>query len=198
MRTRSDDTLKTDLLLAALPDVPFDGWTAETLSRAAKKTGTTPAALQAAFPAGTVDMALYFSTWADAELLKKMTPARLSKMRIRDQITFAVRTRLEIIAPFREATSSALKLLARPPHNLRLVKMVWATADVIWRAAGDTATDYNRYTKRLLLSGVLTSTTLRWMNDTSAGHEKTWRFLDQRIDNVMKIGQKLSRFKKKA
>ncbi len=89
----------------------------------------------------------------------------------------------------REAVRAALTFLALPPRNIHLPKCVWATADKIWRAAGDTATDYNHYTKRILLSGVLSATTLYWLNDDSAKKEKTWAFLDRRIDNVLKIGQ---------
>ena len=77
------------------------------------------------------------------------------------------------------------------PRHLALPKMVWRTADAIWREAGDTATDHNHYTKRLLLSGVITSTTLYWLNDDSPGQEKTWEFLDARIDGAMKLGRGL-------
>ena len=59
--------------------------------------------------------------------------------------------------------------------------------DAIWRAAGDTSTDYNFYTKRLILSGVYTSTAAVWFGDDTDGFEKTWAFLDRRIEDVMQI-----------
>ena len=102
-----------------------------------------------------------------------------------------MRTRLEILQPHKPAVSAALAFMALPPRNLHLPKMVWTTADRLWQAAaGDTATDFNHYTKRLLLAGVLTSTTLYWLNDKSHGQENTWAFLDRRIANVLKVGQK--------
>ncbi len=67
--------------------------------------------------------------------------------------------------------------------------MVWQTADVIWNWAGDEAEDYNHYTKRILLSGVITATTVRWLNDKSENHHETHEFLDRRINNVLKLGQ---------
>lgn len=120
---------------------------------------------------------------------------KLAEMRIRDRVAHCVRTRLEILAPHLQALSSALAFLAMPPRNLLLPKMVWRTADTIWRACGDTSTDYNHYTKRLLLSGVQTSTALYWLNDKSDGHEKTWTFLGRRIDDVMKIGGAIGKLK---
>jgi ubiquinone biosynthesis protein COQ9 len=58
---------------------------------------------------------------------------------------------------------------------------------MIWRAIGDTSTDFNFYTKRGLLSGVLTSTMLFWFGDSSEDSAETWKFLDRRIADVMQI-----------
>ena len=60
--------------------------------------------------------------------------------------------------------------------------------DSIWYAAGDRSTDYNYYTKRLLLAGVYSSTLVFWLNDRSEGGAASWAFLDRRIDEVMKVG----------
>jgi ubiquinone biosynthesis protein COQ9 len=57
----------------------------------------------------------------------------------------------------------------------------------MWRAAGDTATDFNFYTKRALLAGVYGATLLVWLDDRSEGCAATWRFLDRRIADVMTI-----------
>jgi ubiquinone biosynthesis protein COQ9 len=167
------DPRKTKALLALLPAVPFDGW---------------DSAPDDVFPRGGLDAALYFSAWADAEMLKRLKGKNFVQLRTRDKIAQGVWARLDILAPHREAVRASLSTLGRPPRNIHLPKLVWNTADAIWRAAGDTATDYNHYTKRLLLAGVLTSTTLYWLNDDSTGFEKTRAFLDRRIDNVLKLG----------
>ena len=67
------------------------------------------------------------------------------------------------------------------------LKTGWRTADVMWRIAGDTSTDYNHYTKRLMLGGVYASTLLVWLDDQTPGCAETASFLDRRIDDVMKI-----------
>lgn len=190
--------VKTDILLSALRDAPFDGWNDALLEKAAKKNKISAAETARLFPAGARDLAVYFSEWADDQALAKLTPAKLKNLKVREKIALGARTRLEIMAPHKAAAQTALTFMALPPRSLWLPKMVWRTADRLWLAAGDTATDYNHYTKRLLLSGVLTSTALYWLNDQSAGHEKTWAFLGNRIDNVLKLGQKISAFRKKA
>ena len=69
------------------------------------------------------------------------------------------------------------------PQNLTLAaRLAWDSADVLWRWAGDTATDENHYTKRLLLAGILTGAgAIR----ASAGRKAAMEFVDRRIDNVM-------------
>lgn len=192
---KTSPDLRRRLFEAALPDVAFDGWTDEVLARAAKKLKLDDGAVDEAFPKGPVSLAEYFAEWADDRMAEKLNMKKLTDMRIRDRVAHCVRTRLEILAPHRQALSSALAFLAMPPRNLLLPKMVWRTADTIWRACGDTSTDYNHYTKRLLLSGVQTSTALYWLNDKSDGHEKTWTFLGRRIDDVMKIGGAIGKLK---
>ena len=191
------DALKTKFLLTALPDIPFDGWTDELMERTAGKLKLSDKKCAELFPHGVKDLVIYFSEWATDEMLKKLKKTDLESLRIRDRITLGVRTRLEILKPYKEAFSAATAFLSRPPQSLQLPKLIWHTADKIWWAAGDTATDYNHYTKRILLSGVLTSTTLYWLNDDSHDQQQTWHFLDRRIEEVLKIGKKISQFKKK-
>jgi ubiquinone biosynthesis protein COQ9 len=94
-------------------------------------------------------------------------------------------TRLEIMAPAREAVRKALSILAMP-HNAPIAMTIgWRSADLMWRLAGDTATDFNHYTKRITLGAVYGSTLLAWLDDESDGLSETAAFLDRRIDNVM-------------
>jgi len=82
-----------------------------------------------------------------------------------------------------------------PPRGVRAGGVVWRTADRIWDWAGDTATDYNRYTKRALLCGVIGSTTLAWLGDGSGDMTATRAFLSRRIENVMQIGKFVGKIK---
>lgn len=187
---------KTRFLLAALPDVPFDGWTPELMERTGERLKVEQDEMDMEFPRGIRDLVAYFSSWATDETLKKLEKEDFENMRVRDRIALGVRTRLELLTPHKQAVGASLSFMALPPQSFQLPKLVWHTADSLWHAAGDTATDYNHYTKRILLSGVLTSTTLYWLNDTTKDYAQTWAFLDRRIDDVLKIGMKIAQFKK--
>ena len=75
-------------------------------------------------------------------------------------------------------------------------KVVYRTVDALWHAAGDTATDFNIYTKRGLLAGVYAATVLFWINDRSPDSAESWAFLDRRIDEVMRVPPALARIGK--
>jgi ubiquinone biosynthesis protein COQ9 len=118
-------------------------------------------------------------------MAKKLSPRKLAAMKIRERIRAMVWTRLEIMAPAREAVRNALSILAMP-QNVPLAMMIgWRSADLMWRLAGDTATDFNHYTKRMTLGAVYASTLLAWLDDESEDRADTAAFLDRRIDNVM-------------
>lgn len=188
---RATPDIRAILLEAALPDIAFDGWQDSVLEAACTKTGIDIDTADRALPGGMADLALYFSKWADDKMLAALAKHDMENMRIRDRIALGVRTRLEILSPWKQAVSAASPALGLSARSFRIPKAIWQTADKIWIAAGDTSTDYNHYTKRFLLSGVLTTTTLFWLSDDSDLHGETWAFLDRRIDNVLKIGRSL-------
>ena len=178
---------KDRLLDAAIPNVPFDGWSAATLRRAVEEAGVTPAQARAAFPRGGVDLALAFHRRGDAEMLARMAAEDLSTLRFRDRVARAVRIRLEIADETPEAVRRGMTLFALPMQAADGARAVWGTADAIWTALGDRSDDVNWYTKRATLAGVYSSTLLYWVGDASEGHAATWDFLDRRIDDVMQI-----------
>lgn len=178
---------KDELLDTALTHVVFDGWSEATLAAAASDCGISAEEARTHFPRGGVDLALAFHARGDELMQTALAQADLAQMRIREKITFAVRTRLELAEPHKEAVRRGTTLFALPMHAGDGAKAVWTTADLIWEALGDPSDDINWYTKRATLSAVLSSTLLFWLGDQSEGHAATWSFLDRRIENVMQF-----------
>jgi ubiquinone biosynthesis protein COQ9 len=111
----------------------------------------------------------------------------MAKLKIREKIRALVWQRLETMGPAREAVRRAIAILAMPQNLPLALRISWRTADLMWRLAGDTSTDFNHYTKRITLGGVYGSTLLVWLDDQSEGWSGTSAFLDRRIDDVMKF-----------
>ena len=174
---------------AMLPHVPFDGWTLKALTAGVEDAGFDPSAAPLAFPGGMVEVAEHFSALADKRMMAELEKRKVGELAVRERISLAVRVRLEQNAQNREALRHLLSYLALPTNAPVALKCLYRTVDAMWHAAGDTATDFNFYTKRATLAGVFGSTVLYWLNDTSEGFENTFAFLDRRIENAMTIGK---------
>ena len=181
------EQLRRKLALAVGENAVFDGWTPKAVDSAAEQLAIDPAQARLAMPktqAGLID--LYIQE-VDRGLEAWFTPQRLARLKIREKIRALVWRRLEIMGPAREAVRRALAILAMPQNVPLALRIGWRTADVMWRIAGDTSTDFNHYTKRMTLGAVYGSTLLVWLDDQSEGWSETAAFLDRRIDDVMRF-----------
>jgi len=181
------EQLRRRLALAVGENAVFDGWTRTAVESAAGQLGIDPVQARLAMPktqAGLID--LYLQE-VDRGLAAWFTPERLEPLKIREKIRSLVWRRLEIMGPAREAVRRALAILAMPQNVPLALKASWRTADLMWRIAGDTSTDFNHYTKRMTLGAVYASTLLAWLDDQSEGWSDSAAFLDRRIDDVMKF-----------
>lgn len=184
--------MNLDELRAALaPLLPanavFDGWSDKALAMAAAELGIPAGRARLAFPGGAVEM---IGAWFDAidkAMLLHFPPERIAAMKIRERIRELILYRIEVANPHREALRRALSILAQPHNALEGAKLAWRSADRIWSVAGDTATDFNHYSKRVILTGVYGSTSLVYLDDDSEGLADTRAFLDRRIDDVMRF-----------
>ena len=172
------------LMQAALPHVPFDGWSDVAFEAAAKDCGLDLAEARAVAPRGALDLAVAYHRQGDSQMREALAAADLDTMRIRERVTFAVRTRLELTGD-KEIVRRGSALFALPQNAGEGAALIWGTADAIWDALGDPSDDVNWYSKRAILSGVYSATVLFWLGDDSDGAEATWAFLDRRIGDVM-------------
>jgi ubiquinone biosynthesis protein COQ9 len=178
------------LLAAILKQVPFDGWSRQALLSGAAAIGLHEGHIALAYPHGVRDAVAAFSQWANAAMMAQLANEKLfTRMRTRDKVAYAVRVRLELLAPHREAVQRLYAWALLPHHAPEAIKNLAQLCDTVWRSAGDTSTDFNYYTKRGLLGGVIQATTLFWLNDDSDNHEAAWAFLDRRIDEVLLVGK---------
>jgi ubiquinone biosynthesis protein COQ9 len=178
------DADRETLMLAMLPDVPFDGWTRHALLTAAAKHGIAAADAAAAFPRGPADMAVSFSRWADRQMLARLGHLDIGTMRTHEKVAAAVMARFEALALHREAVRRALRVLAQPLNAPLAARLIYETVDAIWYAVGDESVDFSFYTKRGLLGGLLAVTSLYWLEDRSANFAETRGFLERRLGEI--------------
>lgn len=179
--------VRRQLALAIGENAAFDGWTAAAVESAALGEGVDLAIARLAAPKEAVGLIDLYGRGVDAALVERVPAEQLAAMKIRERIRTLVWERILIQEPAKEAIRRALAILAMPQNLGAAARLSWRTADHMWRLAGDTATDYNHYTKRTILSAVYGSTLLAWLQDESEGATETSTFLDRRIDEVMRF-----------
>jgi ubiquinone biosynthesis protein COQ9 len=181
------DELRAALAPVVAANAAFDGWNASAVDSAADALGVDRAVAQLAFADGPVAMIDAWFAAIDAAMAEALPPEKLAAMKIRARITALVETRLTLLAPNREALRRATAILAMPQNAHRAATLGWRAADHMWRLAGDTAADYNHYTKRGILTGVYAATIAVFLGDESEGWADTRAFLGRRIDGVMRF-----------
>lgn len=179
------DEIKEKIIKRALTHVPFDGWSQDVLERAAREEGLDSSFGWRLFPQGTLEAVAFWSHLLDQKMLEALPDPE--GLRVREKITLAVKTRLTLLIPYREAARKTATFLSLPHHMGKASHLLYKTVNEMWYYAGDTSTDYNFYTKRALLGWVYSSTFLYWLRDHSEGFENTWRFLDRRIEEVLTL-----------
>lgn len=180
------DEIRAHLAPLIAANAAFDGWTEAAVDSAADGAGIDRDVAKLAFPDGTVAMIDAWFASVDAAMLERLAE-RLPTMKVRQKIAALVEARLDLLAPNRESLRRALAILAMPQNAAAGTRLGWRAADVMWRAAGDTATDYNHYTKRAMLGAIYAATITVFLDDESEGQADTRAFLARRIDGIMRF-----------
>jgi len=165
----------------------FDGFSNDARDEAARSLGIDADVARLAFPGGARDMVDAWFAAIDRQMADRWPAEKLAALKIRQRITTLVETRIDLLAPNRESLRRALALLALPTNAPHAAKLGWRAADLMWNLAGDTATDFNHYSKRTILGAVYGSTMAVFLNDESEDFAETRAFLARRIDQVMRF-----------
>ena len=181
------ERFRAQLLEALMPIAGVQGWTPDALKAAADAIGLSEGERLLAAPRGPLDMIDAFADWGDAEMARRLENTDFLRLKIRERVRTAVLARLEALVPWKDAEGKAVQAMIRPFRAGEGAGFVWRTADRIWKLLGDRSTDENYYSKRAILSGVLASTTARWLADQSNDLTATKDFLDRRIENIMQF-----------
>lgn len=196
--TPSDDLTLEEIRALLAPGIAsnaaFDGWGDEARDMAAQAANLDADVARLAFPGGAVDMIDAWFAQIDRRMLEAVPAQQLAAMKIRQKITVLVEARLAAAAPDREALRRAIAVLALPQNVPAAARLGWRTADLMWRLAGDTATDYNHYTKRAMLLAVYGATVTVFLDDESDGFADTRAFLARRIEGIMRFEKAKAQF----
>nr|WP_321360694.1 COQ9 family protein [uncultured Hyphomonas sp.] len=167
MTVTPSQKLRRRWLESLLPEVAFDGWTDAAAARAASNAGLDKGEQALAAPRGVIDLIDGFFEDAGEAAKADLAAQDLSALRVPDKVKAGVLAWLKALEPNREAVRRAVSRGMVPWNAGPALQRGWAVADFVWDAAGDTAEDYNRYSKRGLLTAVLPPIVLYWLDNPS-------------------------------
>jgi ubiquinone biosynthesis protein COQ9 len=170
------------LLDAAIAHAGKLGWTDRLTAAAAKDAGLSLGEAELLLPHGPRDLAALLARRHDTAGMAALAQIDPTSLKVRERIRQGVLARCEAAIADREAVRRWSGFLALPPNMALGLRLAWASADGIWRWAGDVAADENHYSKRALLAEILISTLavrLALGANAAAAH------LDGRIGAVM-------------
>ena len=176
------DRMEQTVLDAALERAPGLGWNARLVRAACEANGLSLGDQELLLPNGPRDLAALLWRRRDDQAMAALEAVDPATLKIRERIARAVSARLEAGMEHEAAEKRAAGFLALPTNADLVAGLTWATADRLWRWAGDTATDWNHYSKRAILSGILLPAMTMRLFD---GREAAEGFVARRIENVM-------------
>lgn len=182
------------IAVSALRHAAQLGWNKALFRAIARDIGRPVEVVEAIVPGGAVaGLVTLVADWAD-EAMAQAVSRDGQGLRTRDRIALGIRTRLEVLEPHRDAVAKLLAWAWIPGSAVSLAGLSARSADRLWIAAGDRSNDFNWYSKRGLLTGVMSAATLFWLADRSEDKAPTAAFIDRRIDTVLSIGGRVGRF----
>lgn len=176
------DAMEQAVLDSALSRAAALGWNGRLVRAACADQGLSRGDEELLLPNGPRDLVALSWRRHDDQAMAALEAVDPKTLKIRERIGRGVSARLEAAAADGVAEKRAAGYLALPTNTDLVLKLTWATADRLWDWAGDTTTDWNHYSKRAILSGILVpAMTLRLFDGKAAADA----FVARRIENVM-------------
>ena len=184
---------KTDLYLKRLEilrnvkkNIIINGWNNNIFSKITKDSKCNEEEVRALFSKGYRSLLELYLFNADQEMIKSCNKINLIKMKIHERIREIILLKLKISAKDRKLFKRTFFTLMLPQHFNIATSSLYRTIDHIWYIAGDNSTDFNFYTKRLILAGIYSSTIFYWLNGDKT-FEQIKDFLNNQLKQVSKI-----------
>ena len=176
-----------------LDHVPDLGWTWDALNKAAKNTKKTKYSnkeeLQTLFDNKISNIIGTFNDKLDEDMHVIFTSEKNKNLGTTDIVKALILSRLKASANYKSIIKTSLFVMAQPSNAFDALNQVMKTSNKIWEIAGDTSRGGTFYSKRLILSGVYSSTLAYWLAKETRSIEESEDFLDRRLDDVKNIGK---------
>ena len=192
-----DKLVKKDKFLSKFLKLSSNkGWNMLVFEETQKKLKYNSSLVEELFPRKLVDLILFFNYVTNDKLSRTYKKKRFNKKSIRVSVLNAVKIRFELLNTNKDSIKKSLFFLSNPSKQILSGKLIYKTVDYVWKLIDDKSTDYNFYTKRIILASIYSAAIMIWINDKSDNLDKTFSFLDKSIMNMNIISVLKEKFSK--
>jgi len=187
-RADKDENVKEKILDAALAVVPDLGFSQEAIKKGVEMAGL-PKVSNGIITNGPIDLVHHHYEKANS-LLEVGMKDEIKGLEDSTEVKAVpflrkhCQKRLQMNVPYMKHWPQALGMMALPSNHAKSLNYGLNLVDTMWYCAGDRSLDYNWYSKRLMLLGVLKSTELVMLSDNSKDFKDSWEFLDRRFSDI--------------
>ena len=194
---KTENKKKEDILKKAKKIVSIEGWSSEIFSKLQKQ-NIEKNDLFYFFPDGYIDLLEYALQNINEKLEYKLKKINLINFPINKRIKKILLLRFDILNEDKEFYKKTFNHLFLPTNNKISKKNLYNSVSTMWYLAGDNSTDFNFYTKRLILSGVYTNALFVFFSKEMKHVEENIDKNLKRISKIPKIKERISFIKDNA
>ena len=199
MKTSQNNYLlkkRLEVLNFAKASVSEKGFNQNSLENISKKYDLDINEIDLLFPEGNIDLIKFALEQLNNELEEYCRKIDLIRLPIHKRIRQILLSKISSMNKNKIFYRSIFLNLLIPQKNFSLSGQLYKSVDQIWFIAGDSSTDFNFYTKRLILSVIYSRIMLYFFNNNN--QEELENILDdslQRVSRIPEIKSKLKIFK---
>ena len=169
------------------------GLNKNSLENISKRYGLNINEIELLFPEGNIDLIKFTLEQLNKELEEYCKKIDLIRLPVHKRIKKVLLSRISLMNKNKLFYKSIFLNLLIPKKNFSLSNQLYNSVDQIWFIAGDSSTDFNFYTKRLILSGIYSRVILFFFNNNN--QEELENILDESLKRVSKIPEIKSKLK---
>jgi ubiquinone biosynthesis protein COQ9 len=187
---------KNKIIEKFLENVIFEGADFKTLEDSCTAAGYDAAMAKILFTNYKAEITEYLLNSALEKAFSSKEP-NFKGLKVREKISTLVFSFIKNLNPYKKQLTILVKTID-PETIIRNVVMNYNISSEIWYECGDNSTDFNYYSKRILLSCICFSSLIYWLSkgsnlckdlDDRSEEIEIKTFIDWQIEKVMKLGK---------
>ena len=151
----------------------------------------------ALFPEGYLSLVELYLEEINTLMTLQSKKINLIQLRVHERIRVIIILRLKIMLKEKKLVSRTYLHLLLPQNYKLALKNLYKTVDQMWFLAGDNSTDFNFYSKRVILASIYASVMMHFVNNDNI--DKTIILLNKqlkRVSNIPKIKSRINEITK--